>query len=101
MAWFDLDTLLARADLPEVAQKLGIELQRSGSGYVALCPFHPDTKSLSVDGSSRCCPSAPSTRLDAEAWALTSQSDTVSRTSIALHSAVLRPDAARHLVYRR
>jgi len=41
---FDLDALLARADLPEVAQRLGLELHRSGAGYVTLCPFHPDTK---------------------------------------------------------
>lgn len=44
MDWFDLDLLLPRADLPEVARRLGMDVLRSGSGYLALCPFHTDTK---------------------------------------------------------
>lgn len=44
MARFDLELVLSRADLPEVMRRLGIDIQRTGSGYVALCPFHADTK---------------------------------------------------------
>lgn len=44
MDWFDLDQLLSIADISVVSQRLGIDIQRSGSEYIALCPFHADNK---------------------------------------------------------
>lgn len=44
MSWYDLDEVLAKADLLEVARWLGMNVERRGAINVALCPFHTDTK---------------------------------------------------------
>lgn len=44
MNWYDLDTVLARAGLPEVAQRLGMTLEQRGASIQVLCPFHQDTR---------------------------------------------------------
>ncbi|WP_298159413.1 CHC2 zinc finger domain-containing protein [Ferrovum sp.] len=43
MDWFNLDELLRKAPLPEVAMRLGLELKPQGATYLSLCPFHADT----------------------------------------------------------
>lgn len=44
MDWFNLDDLLSKASLPEVATRLGLELKSQRGTYLALCPFHADTR---------------------------------------------------------
>ncbi|CAB3677921.1 CHC2 zinc finger domain-containing protein [Paraburkholderia rhynchosiae] len=44
MDWYDLDEVLAAADVPEVARRLGMEVEKRGANLVALCPFHEDTR---------------------------------------------------------
>lgn len=51
MDWYDLSDLLDKAPLPEVARRLGIDVERKGAALVALCPFHDDTRpSLTLHG---------------------------------------------------
>lgn len=44
MERYEVDEVLAKALLPEVARHLGLELERHGINYRALCPFHSDTR---------------------------------------------------------
>jgi len=44
MESYDVEEVLAKASLPEVARHLGMELERRGVNYRALCPFHSDTR---------------------------------------------------------
>ncbi|MEB2513422.1 CHC2 zinc finger domain-containing protein [Burkholderia multivorans] len=44
MDWYDLDEVLAAADMQEVARRLGMEVEKRGANLVALCPFHEDTR---------------------------------------------------------
>lgn len=44
MARLELEELLDRAPIEEVARKLGLDLKKSGNGYRVVCPFHADTK---------------------------------------------------------
>lgn len=41
---YDVEEVLAKASLPEVARYLGMELERRGANIRALCPFHSDTR---------------------------------------------------------
>lgn len=44
MDWYDLDEVLAAAELPEVARRLGMDVEQRGANLVTLCPFHGDTR---------------------------------------------------------
>jgi DNA primase catalytic core len=44
MDWYDLDEVLAAAELPEVARRLGLEVEKRGANLVMRCPFHEDTR---------------------------------------------------------
>lgn len=44
MDWFDLDELLRKSSLPEAARRLGLDLKPNGPTFLALCPFHTDSR---------------------------------------------------------
>jgi DNA primase catalytic core len=44
MDWYDLDEVLAAAELPEVARRLGMEVEKRGANLITRCPFHEDTR---------------------------------------------------------
>ncbi|SDD41074.1 CHC2 zinc finger domain-containing protein [Paraburkholderia lycopersici] len=44
MDWYDLDEILATAELPEVARRLGMDVEQRGANLVTRCPFHEDTR---------------------------------------------------------
>ncbi|AJX01083.1 CHC2 zinc finger family protein [Burkholderia gladioli] len=44
MNWYDLDEVLSKAELPEVARRLGMDVEKIGANLVTLCPFHEDTR---------------------------------------------------------
>lgn len=44
MEWYDLDEVLAAAELPEVAGRLGMAVEKRGANLVTRCPFHEDTR---------------------------------------------------------
>ncbi|KAB0472629.1 hypothetical protein K6V72_02070 [Ralstonia insidiosa] len=44
MDWYDLDKVLAAAELPEVARRLGMDVEQRGANLIARCPFHEDTR---------------------------------------------------------
>ncbi|MGF6467000.1 CHC2 zinc finger domain-containing protein [Paraburkholderia youngii] len=44
MDWYDLDKVLGAAELPEVARRLGMEVEQRGANLVTRCPFHEDTR---------------------------------------------------------
>ncbi len=44
MNWYDLDKVLSKAELPEVARRLGMDVERRGANLVTQCPFHADTR---------------------------------------------------------
>lgn len=44
MSWYDVEEVLNRAELPEVARRLGFELQRKGTNVLTRCPFHDDKR---------------------------------------------------------
>jgi len=44
MNWYNVDEVLTKADLPDVARRLGMEVERRGASLVTLCPFHEDSK---------------------------------------------------------
>jgi DNA primase catalytic core len=44
MSRYDLEEVLRVADLPEVAQRLGLSIEKRGANLVAKCPFHQDTR---------------------------------------------------------
>ncbi|NPT47179.1 toprim domain-containing protein [Paraburkholderia sp. 1N] len=44
MDWYDLDEVLTAAELPEVARRLGMEVEQRGANLVTRCPFHEDTR---------------------------------------------------------
>lgn len=42
MSWYDVEEVLNRAELPEVARRLGLDVQRKGAKVLTRCPFHDD-----------------------------------------------------------
>lgn len=44
MGWYDLDEVLTAAELPEVARRLGMDVEQRGANLVTRCPFHEDTR---------------------------------------------------------
>ena len=39
MDWYDLDKVLAAAELPEVARRLGMDVEQRGANLIARCPL--------------------------------------------------------------
>jgi DNA primase catalytic core len=44
VSWYDVDEVLLKAELPEVARRLGMDVERRGANLVTQCPFHEDTR---------------------------------------------------------
>lgn len=44
MSWYDLDDVFSRAELPDVARQLGMDVERRGANLITSCPFHEDTR---------------------------------------------------------
>ena len=41
---YDLDRVFSKAELPEVARRLGMNVERIGANLLTKCPFHEDTR---------------------------------------------------------
>lgn len=44
MSWYDLDEVLSKAEVPDVARQLGMVVEKRASNLVTKCPFHADTR---------------------------------------------------------
>ena len=44
MNWYELDEVLSKAELPDIARRLGMDVEQRGVNLVAKCPFHADTR---------------------------------------------------------
>jgi DNA primase catalytic core len=44
MSWYDLDEVLSKAEMPEVARRLGMNVERRGANLLTLCPFHQESR---------------------------------------------------------